>query len=153
MLHKLDVLEIIRAVLEEQFEISKPRLEVFKLTGFCAIASALGETLGFGRAAHGQVWLEKHLRRPGQSFSQHCWIVAGDEIIDLTATQFDGPKVCIFPIGEKQVWGEYIETYKPDFEEWPEWQQPKPELIESLRQEVLRRTASRHSELNPSLWC
>ena len=29
----------------------------------------------------------------------HCWVEVDGLVVDITATQFDGKKVCIFPIG------------------------------------------------------
>jgi hypothetical protein len=77
------------------------------MTGACAIASyTLWRTLrAKGRRAV--------LVMEGNGHEAHCWVELSGYVIDITATQFDGPDVAIFKVGEDpEWWTEWSEAMK-----------------------------------------
>lgn len=73
-----------------------------------------------GACAIGSYTLWKVLRAKGRraslvvlvdDLSGHCWVELSGHIIDITATQFHGPRIAIFKIGE---WPEWSKTDEYD---------------------------------------
>lgn len=75
------------------------------LCGACAIASfALWRSLrAIGRQA-------KLVASIDDGYSAHCWVELSSHVVDITATQFGGPRIAIFKAGEIPDWA-YEEVY------------------------------------------
>jgi hypothetical protein len=68
------------------------------MTGACAIASY---TLWRVLRARGRV---ATLVLQTDEYEAHCWVELSGYVVDITATQFDGPPVAIYPIGQEPEW-------------------------------------------------
>lgn len=103
------------------------------LCGGCALAATIiaQELRKLGKKAH-VIWQDSH-----------CWTECDGYIIDVTATQFDGPEISISKIGEKpnkwfwyrdEVHGEVIKNPKRKFYGgWPDGTEPYPKNINLVR--------------------
>lgn len=123
------VLDAIRIVLEEHYATLPTGRQ--DLTGMCAIAAKLVSEYGIGRFVYGQVWSDK------RHYTEHCWNVVGDYLVDVTASQFGGPRLVIHPIDRPVPYPvRYIECGQPNFIEWPNWQRPNRILLDELKRKI-----------------
>lgn len=70
------------------------------LCGACAIASY---TLWRALRAIGR---QARLVAVEGGFSAHCWVELSGYVVDITATQFGGPKIAIFRVGDVPDWAD-----------------------------------------------
>ncbi len=97
------------------------------LGGWCAIAAASLET-SFKRAGYPAEMRKGRVKK----FGEHCWVVSGDHIYDITATQFGKfPKVYITPISDQKV-GYSNGTKNRNFSFWPSRNQPYSSRVDKF---------------------
>jgi len=110
------------------------------LEGLCAIASCIIHKLLERKGIDSKmVYGQYHTNEDCTGFG-HCWVECGDQVIDVTATQFDLlPKVIVRRIDCKRWrWEKIIED--PDTFNWRGWdceQVPRPKRIERVAGDLI----------------
>jgi hypothetical protein len=93
----------------------------------CAVASAtlfrelcrrgIGKNL---RVVEGEYWQK-----------EHCWVEVSGYIVDITASQYRGPRIVIEPI-EAVRDGEYRGNDKNRLRDWPKEQRPNAKIVRKI---------------------
>ena len=93
----------------------------------CAVASAVLFRefcrKGIGkkpRIVEGEYWKE-----------DHCWVEVDDYVVDITASQFHGPRIVVEPI-EAMRDGGYRGNDKNRLRDWPKEQRPNAKIVRKI---------------------
>ena len=96
------------------------------LHAMCAVASAtLFRELcrrGIGkkpRIVEGEYWKK-----------EHCWVEVDDCVVDITASQFNGPRIVVEPI--EAVKDGYQGKEKTQLRSWPKQQRPNAKIVRKI---------------------
>ena len=69
--------------------------------------------------------------------SNHCWVEAGEWMIDITATQFHGISQKVIILSVKKAKGYYKMTRKQAaFEDWMDYQKLTPSIFQEIKQQL-----------------